>query len=398
VASIQRVVDGYPGLFRDVQTYLKERIREVLTGSGDAIVVRIYGDDLDALREKALEVQAVLGEVDGVVEEHTDLQVDIPQIEVEVDLAAAQQYGLKPGDVRRAAATMVASTEVNDLWRGGKVFDVNIWSLPEDRDSVDSLASMPLGTPDGGSVRLDQIADVRVAPTPNLVERDGGSRRIDVGANVRDRDLGSVIEDVERGLASVEYPRGYHAELLGEHAERQAAQQRLFTLAGVAVLGVYLLLQLSFRSWRLATLSLLCLPVALVGGVLAAAMTGGVLSLGSLVGFFAVLGIAARNGILLISHCQHLEREEGVAFGPELVLRGARERLAPILMTTLATGLALVPLVVLGEIPGHEIEHPMAVVILGGLVTSTVLNLLVLPSLYLAVGRPRSAVEEPVAV
>ena len=158
-----------------------------------------------------------------------------------------------------------------------------------------------------------------------------------------------------------------------------------------------MLLQMSFGNWRLAILSLLTLPMALVGGVLAATVGGGAISLGSLVGFLTVMGIAARNGILMIAHCQHLERREGETFGPELVLRGAKERLAPILMTTLATGLAIVPLVVLGNIPGHEIEHPMAVVILGGLFTSTLLNLFVVPSLYLRFGRSSSATPAPAA-
>jgi Cu/Ag efflux pump CusA len=182
---------------------------------------------------------------------------------------------------------------------------------------------------------------------------------------------------------------GYHAEVLGEYVERQAAEARLLGLAVAVAVGILLLLQLSFASWRLAALSFVTLPSALVGGLLAAFASSGVISLGSLVGFFTVFGIAARNGILLINHYQHLERNEGVPFGLDLVLRGAGERLSPILMTALATGLALVPLVVAGEIPGHEIEHPMAVVILGGLVTSTVLNLFIAPAIYLRFGRER---------
>jgi Cu/Ag efflux pump CusA len=178
-------------------------------------------------------------------------------------------------------------------------------------------------------------------------------------------------------------------EFLGEYTERQTAQSRLLESAIIAVALILLLLQASFRRWRLAVLTFLTLPMALVGGILAAWMAGGIISLGSLVGFFTVFGIAARNGILLINHCQHLEEHEGMEFGARLVLRGARERLSPILMTSLATGLALVPLVVLGSRPGHEIEYPLAVVILGGLFTSTLLNLFVVPSLYLRLGRGR---------
>jgi Cu/Ag efflux pump CusA len=200
-------------------------------------------------------------------------------------------------------------------------------------------------------------------------------------------DLGSVAGQVDSRLGEVEFPTGYHAELLGEYKERKAAARRLFIFGIGAALVIFVLLQASFGSWRLATLSFLTLPIALVGGALAAFFFERTLSLGSLVGFYTVFGIAARNGILMINHFQHLERYEGETFGRRLVLRGARERLAPILMTTLATGLALMPLVIAGQIPGHEIEYPLAIVILGGLVTSTLVNLFVVPSLYLRFGR-----------
>ncbi|MET0939234.1 MAG: efflux RND transporter permease subunit, partial [Gaiellaceae bacterium] len=228
---------------------------------------------------------------------------------------------------------------------------------------------------------------IQIRETPNVVHHEGTSRSIDVLAGVSGRDLGAVAGDVERGLQDVEFPLGYHPQLLGEFKERQAAEHRMLVFGLGAAVIVFLLLQASFGSWRLATLSFLTLPMALVGGVLAAYLSGGILSLGSLVGFYTVFGIAARNGILMINHFQHLERYEGETFGPALVLRGARERLSPILMTTLATGLALVPLVIAGKIPGHEIEYPLAIVILGGLVTSTLLNLFVVPSLYLRFGK-----------
>ena len=226
---------------------------------------------------------------------------------------------------------------------------------------------------------------------------EGVSRDISIGANVKKgADLGKVAKSVQAGLAKVGFPPGTHAELLGEYAERQATTNRLAGFGILAAIGVFLLLVVAFRNWRLGLLSFVTLPSALVGGVLAAYFfIGGVVSLGALVGFFTVLGIAGRNGIMLINHYQHLERYEGVAFGPELILRGAKERLRPIMMTALATALALVPLVIAGTIPGHEIEHPMAVVILGGLVTSTMLNLFVLPSLYLKFGRARRAKNAP---
>ena len=365
VAAVQEVVDGYPGLVRDVQTYLKERIKDVLTGSSASIVVRIYGPQLDVLREKADEVEAALADVDGLIDLHVDLQVDVPQIEVEVDLAAAQSYGVTPGDVRRSVATLVAGEEVGDIFRAGRAFDVQVWGAPQTRDSVENLRLLLIDTPDG-VVRLNEVADVRIVPTPNAIQREAASRRLDVEANVSGRDLGSVVADVERRLEAIEFPLEYRPAVIGEFEERQAAQTRMALFGIAAAIGIFFLLHASFRSWRLATLALLTLPMAVVGGVLAALAGGGTLSLGSLVGFYTVFGIAARNGILMINHFQHLEDGEGETFGPDLVKRGARERLAPILMTATTTALALVPLVVLGEIPGHEIEHPLAVVILGG--------------------------------
>jgi CzcA family heavy metal efflux pump len=386
VTAVRNVVDGYPGLYHDVQTYLNERIEEVLTGAKEPVVIRIYGQDLSVLRAKANEVQSRLGEIQGIEDNHIDLQVDIPQVQVEVDLARAARYGLKPGDVRRAASTLVAGEEVGDIFREGKTYDVVVWSTPATRASVRSIGELPIDTPSGSIVRLSDVARISIQPVPNVIERDNNSRRIDIVANVRGRDLGSVVKDVNKALSGIEFPRGYHAELLGEYKERQDAQQHLFLIAIVAALAILVLLQTAFGSWRLATLIFLTLPMALVGGVLAALAAGGVISLGSLLGFFTVFGIAARNGILLVNHAQHLQRYEGEQFGSALVLRAARERLAPILMTSLATGLGVAPLVVLGDRPGHEIEYPLAVVILGGLATSTLLNLFAVPSLYLRFG------------
>jgi CzcA family heavy metal efflux pump len=390
LAKIQQAVDGYPGLYRDVQTYLKERIKEVLTGTSETIVVRIFGPDLHVLHDKALEVKSALDGIPGIIDLHEEHQEDIPQIEIKVDLDKAQQYGLSPGEVRRVAATFINGIEVGDVFRDGKVIDINVRGAPGARHSLTDIRELLIDTPDGSHVRLADVADVWIAPTPNVIRREAASRRIDVGANVQGRDLGSVAQDVQSRLEQIEFPLEYHAVVLGEYAERQAAEQRLLVLAIAAAVGIFLLLQASFGSWRLTVLSFLTLPSALVGGVLAAFASDGVISLGSLVGFLTVLGIAARNGIMLISHYQHLEREEGVPFGPELVIRGAKERLSPILMTVATTGFSLIPLIVAGNLPGHEIEHPMAIVILGGLITSTLLNLFVVPALYLRFGKERT--------
>jgi CzcA family heavy metal efflux pump len=384
--AIQTAVDGYPGLYRDVLTYLKERIREVLTGSHEAVTIRIYGRELDILRDKAEDVRDALVGIEGLIDLHVEFQEEIPQVEVTVDLEKAAFYGIKPGDVRRAATTLVASEEMGDIHIGHRTYDVNVWSVPEARNSLTDIENLLIDLPGGGYIKLKDVAEVVIRPTPNVIKHENLARRIDVGGNVKGRDLGSIVADVKVALAGVDFPHEYYPTLIGEYAEREAVADKMLIYAIIALIGIFFLLHTSFRSARLAILSFLLLPTALVGGVLAAFLGDGVISLGSLVGFLTVLGIAARNGILMINHFQHLEKFEGEAFGMSLVLRGARERLAPILMTATTTGLALIPLVVAGSIPGNEIELPMAVVILGGLVTSTLLNLFIIPPLYLRFG------------
>jgi Cu/Ag efflux pump CusA len=387
---VQHTVDRYPGLYRDVQTYLRERIKEVLTGTSESVVVRIYGPDLTTLEEQSKVVAEKLAGIEGLVDAHASLQTTLPHIQVEVDLAKARTYGLTAGEVRRQASTMIASEEVSDIFHGGRAYDVHVTSIPQARDSFTDVQNMPIDTPSGDRVRLGQIATIRMGPTPNAIQRDNQSRRIDVGGNLSGRDLESVVGDVKERLASVTFPTGYYAEVLGESTELNAARHKLLIFGGAAVATILLLLLAAFGSTRPALLTFVLLPTALVGGVVAVALSGAVLSLGSLVGFLAVFGIAARNGILMVSHFQGLERDEGVPFGKDLVIQGATERLAPILMTALATGLALVPLVVAGSIPGHEIEHPMAIVILGGLISATIVNLFVLPSMYLRFGKSKA--------
>ena len=394
VARIQEVVEGYPGLQRDVLTYLKERIKEVLTGAGATIVVRIYGPGLDVLREKAAEVGKAMSDIEGVTNLKVEAQVLVPQLEVKLRPDAALRLGLTPADVRRAATTLVKSTKVGEVYEQQKIFDVVVWGSTQVRSSIESLRQVRINLPSGGDVSLGEVADVRIASTPNVVQREGASRRIDVSCDVKGRDLGSVARDIEAKVKALAFQREYHPEFLGEYAARQHSRNRLLALAALSILGIVLLLHADFRSPRLVALVLVSLPFALVGGVIATLLTGGTLSLGSLVGFVTVLGIAARNGIMLVSHYRHLESEEREAFGRELVLRGSEERLAPILMTALATGLALLPIVIGGNRPGHEIEHPMAVVILGGLVTSTLLNLFLMPALYLRYGSKRKPTTE----
>jgi Cu/Ag efflux pump CusA len=412
VAKVQEIVDGYPGLYRDLLTYLRERIKEVLTGASATIVVRVYGPDLDRLQAQA--VRGAIAGVDGVVDLKVQALTLVPQIEVRFRPERGAMFGLTPAGIRQAAATLIQGTKVGEFYEDQRLFDVVVRGTPAMQGSVEAVRALPIaigggagtggsaggGTPGaagggtraatggGGLVPLSSVADVQVTAVPNEITRENGSRRIDVTCNVSGRDLGAVARDLQARLGALEFERGYYAEVLGEYAERQASSNRLLFAGALALAGILMVLFVDFGSPRLVGLVALTLPFALVGAIVAVWLTGRVLSLGSLVGLVTVIGIAARNGIMLVRHYRHLEMDEGMAFGRALVLRGAEERLAPILMTALATGLALVPIVLGGDRAGYEIEHPLAVVILGGLVTSTLLNLFVVPALYLRLARP----------
>jgi len=396
LAALRGIAGSYPGAYSDVQTYLHERIDEVLTnGTTEDVAVHIYGDDLTVLQRLGGQVASALSHVPGLTDVQPAPLESIPEADVQVNLDAAKRYGLTPGDVRRAAAIMMASEPMSEISSGGKLYTVAAWSTPATRQNLTDLRDLPIDTPSGGHVALGTVASIQVGPSPSQITRENGSRMTEVDANVSGRSLSSVAADVQGVLDRLKLPPGYHADLQGEAVERAGAQRRLIEYGIAAALAILLLLQAAFQSWRLTALLLVTVPTALVGGVIAAWAGLGTITLGALVGFFTVLGIAARNGILLISHFRHLERSEGVPFGPALVVRGAGERLSPILMTALATALALAPLVIYGNQPGQEIEYPMAIVILGGLTTSTLLNLFVLPALYLRFGHKRPRVPAP---
>jgi Cu/Ag efflux pump CusA len=268
-----------------------------------------------------------------------------------------------------------------------KVFEVVVWGTPETRQNLNTVRDLLIDTPSGGHVRLGDVAKIDIKPSPNVIERDAVSRFVDVTASVKGRSRADVLADVRRHLESVDFPLEYHYELVGNYAERQAMLQRILVIGLGVAIGIFLLLQATLGTWLLAALVFLTVPVALVGGALAVLLDGGSVEFGALVGFLAVFGLAVRTGVILIKRYQHLERHEGVAFGLDLVLRGTRDRFPAVMLTATATALFFAPFVLLGDLPGHEIVNPMGGVILGGLVTSTVLNLFLLPALYLRFGQ-----------
>lgn len=385
MASVREVVAGYPGLRREVLTYGAERVSQIVSSAQDDIVVRIYGEEQAVMRDKASELRARIADIAGVAAASVDAPVVEPTVQIRVDLAAAERHGLKPGDIRRASTTLLSGIEVGSLFEGQKVFEVVVWGVPELRQSLSNIQDLPLETESGELVRLADVADVEIAPGPVSVKREGAQRVIDIGATVSGRDVGAVLSDVENVLADIAFPIETHAEILSFAADREAARGALLFVAGGVLVGIYLLLQAAFLSWLLAAFFLLSLPAALSGGVLVALLLGDSGTLGALLGLLAVLGIAVRNGLLLIERYRQLERE-GVAHDQWLAVRGARERLAPTLATALATAGVLLPFALLGARAGVETIHSMSLVILAGLVTTTLVNLFIVPSLFVRTG------------
>ncbi len=382
LTAMRKVVRSHSELDGEVETFLSKRMRESLTGEDKAISVRIYGQDLKILKAKAEEIRQALGKIEGIKDPEIEPQAEQQAIDIEVDLDKARTYGLKPGDVRRAASTLIGGITVGSLFQEQKVFDVVIWGRPELRRNPDDIKNLLIDSETGNQVRLGDVARINVVTAPSIIHRQGASRRIDVEAEVSGRSLAAVTEDVKRAIREGAFPFEYHAEVLGEHVERQAALTSLYGYLVAAAVGVVLLIQAALGSWRLAGLVIIGVPVATLGGFVAAYLSGGMLSLGSCLGLAAILGLATRTMIMQIRHFQRLEAQ-GPEQGASLLLRGAGERAGPVLASAISIALIVLPFVMFGDVAGLEILHPAAIVILGGLVTSTILTLFVIPSLYL---------------
>jgi Cu/Ag efflux pump CusA len=382
VASIERVLSSRADLSHRVTTYPEQRIADVLSGNDRDVVVRVYGADGEILADKAEEIRGRLAEISGIERATVETVPTEPTIEVEVDLQRAQRFGVKPGDVRRAAAILLAGLPVGNLFEEQKVFDVVVWGSPDIRRSAADVEQLLIDTPSGDHVRLSQVADVRVVENPTVLRHEAVSNYLDVSADIADRDAAAVLDDVRAAVAGVAFPLEHHAEIRGAATDADSSSSRVLAVAITAALAIFLLLQAAFTSWRLAILAFAMLPVALAGGIVAALIAGGTIGLGAFAGLLALLGLAGRSVVLMIRHYQHLEREGDEAFGDELVLRGTRERLLPTVVAALGTIVALAPLLVMGDVAGLEIARPMAIVMIGGLVTSTLVVLFVLPALY----------------
>jgi len=389
LAEMRETLEDIPGFDFQAKQFLRERIDEVLTGAASDIVIRAVGSDLAKLRLQAGQLALAIRDVDGVQDLRIEQQVDVPQIEVLLRPRDASRFGFSVAELNETIQTLLRGRTVGQVYEDDRVFDVVVRAHPSLRSDPTQLGELLVDSPAHEKLPLRAVASIGMIDAPNVINRERGSRRILVTCNAEGRDVAGVMRDIQARIdrRGIDLPAGYHLEYGGEYQARQAAQQRLVLLSIAALVGIFMLLYLDFQSIRLSLLGMLSVPLACVGGIVAVVLTGGDVSLGSLVGFVTVFGIAVRNGILLISHYHHLRQVEGMDFGRDLIIRGATERLSPILMTAFTTGLALLPLVILGHRPGHEIEYPMAIVILGGLVSSTFLSLVLLPVLYQGAGR-----------
>jgi CzcA family heavy metal efflux pump len=389
LAALRRGFSTLPGTNVTIGQPISHRIDHMLSGTRANIAIKVFGDDLSTLRRLGERVREAVSHVSGVVDLSLEQQMDVPFVRFVLNRTAIARYGLHADDVGEAVETSFAGSTVGRIFDRGTTFDLVVKFDPSHSGDFEQLADLPIDTPTSGQVPVRLLADVRREEGPNMVLRENVQRRIVISCNVAGRDLGSVIDDIRSNLAqSVPMPAGYRVEYGGQFESQQSASRRLAVLFVGVVAGLFMLLVLAFGRARDAVIVMVNLPLALIGGVVGVFLAGGVLSVASMIGFITLFGIATRNGIMLVSHIQHLMTEEGVTDFREAVERGAHERLVPILMTATAAGLALIPLALGGGKTGSEIQTPMAIVILCGLTTSTLLNMFVVPTLYLKYARP----------
>jgi CzcA family heavy metal efflux pump len=388
--EVRQNLGRLPGVDVEVGQPISHRIDHLLSGTRAQIAIKVFGPDLATLRTKAGEIRDVMARIPGVVDLLVEPQVGVPQVQINLDRRAAAAVGLTAAELVQAVETGFNGRVVGQVLDEQRSYDILVRLDETAKTSVEALRRTLVDTPSGAKVPIGQVAEVRVDQGPNMINRENVQRRIIVQANVAGRDLASVIADVRAAIGrGVALPAGHFVRYGGQFEAQEKASRRITLLSGVAIAGMFFLLYLALRSARLAALVMANLPLALIGGIVMVFLGGRTLSIASLIGFIALFGIATRNGIMLVTHYRHLMEEEHVRF-QDAIVQGSMERLSPILMTALVTGIGLIPLALGAGQPGKEIQQPMAVVILGGIVTSTLLNMVVVPALYLKYGRSAS--------
>jgi CzcA family heavy metal efflux pump len=388
--EVRQKLSQLPGVAVEVGQPISHRIDHLLSGTRAQIAIKLFGPDLATLRTKAKEVRDAMGTVPGIVDLLIEPQVGVPQVQLNLNRPAAAAVGLSAGDLAQVAEVAFNGEVVSQVLEEQRTYDVLVRFNDSARDSVESIGRTLIDTPTGAKVPIAQVTEVRTDQGPNTINRENVQRRIIIQANVAGRDLGGVINDVRLAIGQkVTFPQGYFVQYGGQFESQEKASQQISLLSVLAIGGIFLLLYIALKSMRASLLVMANLPLALIGGVVMVFLSGGTLSVASLIGFITLFGIATRNGIMLITHYRHLMEEEGVPFR-DAIMQGSMERLSPILMTALVTGVGLIPLALGAGEPGREIQQPMAVVILGGIVTSTFLNMIVIPALYLKYGEART--------
>jgi len=381
-ADVREHASTIPGLADTVGQPISHRIEHMVSGSRSSLAVKLFGEDLDQLRKLAREAEGAMSGVEGVVDLSVEQQTEIPTIAITARPTELASFGITPGQLTHFVEMSLVGRHVGSFWQGQRPLDVVARFPAPYREDQALLAQLPVDRDAQRYARLDQIARIDKTLGPNLINRENARRRILVTANISGRDLDSVAKEVDDVVrAALDMPPGYHMVLGGEFEQQASASRSIFALSVVAILAIALLLFVAFRSVRDVLLVMVNLPLALVGGVAAVWLGGAVLSVASLVGFITLFGIATRNGIMMVSHYRHLMNKEGLPI-QEAVIEGSVNRLLPILMTALTAAIALIPIALASRDPGGEIQGPMAAVILGGLISSTLLNLVVMPPLY----------------
>ena len=384
--DVRKRLAQLPGVAVEVGQPISHRIDHLLSGTRAQIAIKLFGPDLATLRTKANEVRDAMGTVPGIVDLLIEPQVGVPQLQINLNRPAAAAVGLSAEDLAQTIEVAFNGEIVSQVLEEQRTYDVLVRFNDSARDSVEAVGRTLIDAPTGTKVPIGQIAEVRPDQGPNTINRENVQRRIIIQANVAERDLGGVINDVRAAIGqNVTLPQGYFLQYGGQFESQEKAARQITLLSILAIGGIFLLLYIALKSIRASLLVMANLPLALIGGVVMVFLSGGTLSVASLIGFITLFGIATRNGIMLISHYRHLMEEEQVGFR-DAIVQGSMERLSPILMTALVTGVGLIPLAMGAGDPGREIQQPMAVVILGGIITSTFLNMIVIPALYLKYG------------
>ncbi len=384
LSQIRADLDAIPGIVYSVEQPISHLISHMLSGVKAQVGIKLYGDDLDQLRQKATEVEAVIGQVRGVRDLLVEQQSLIPQLKIEYDRSKLLSAGLTVGELNQLIETAMSGQVVTEVMQGQRTFDVLVRLKEDARENLDVLRRLPIELPAGGIVPLESVARIYDSFGPNTIQREKIRRRIVIQCNTADRGLVDVVEEIRAKLSTISesLPPGYYFEFSGQFESQRQASRVILWLFIVALIGVFLTLFAMFRSINLALQVMAAIPMAFIGSVAAIAITGQTLSIASMVGFISLGGIASRNGILLLQHYLHLVKHEGESFTHAMIVRAGQERLAPVLMTALTAGIGLVPLVLAAGQPGKEILYPVATVILGGVISSTLLDFFVHPALF----------------